>query len=39
MHYCMRITRKHFYAIGGFSNPDLFRRMRSGVWHYYESWR
>lgn len=34
---CMRISRKHFYLIGGFSNPDLFRRMVGRSWQYFET--
>lgn len=37
--YHMRITREQFYGYGGFSNPDLFRRMRSGSWCYYMNGR
>jgi hypothetical protein len=33
-----RITKRAFYAAGGFSNPRLYRRMVSGRWqHYRES--
>jgi hypothetical protein len=38
--YCYRphrrISRWQFYAWGGFSNPDLFRKMRGGTWFYYQ---
>lgn len=30
-----RITKREFYASGGFSNPDLYRVQRSGRWVYY----
>lgn len=30
-----RITRDEFYASGGFSNPALHRKMRSGKWTYW----
>jgi hypothetical protein len=30
-----RITKKEFYARGGFTNSNLFRRMRGGRWLYF----
>jgi hypothetical protein len=30
-----KISKREWYARGGFSNPDLFRRMRGGSWSYY----
>ena len=31
-----RITKKEFYAQGGFSNPHLFRlQSHGGAWRYY----
>ena len=31
-----RITKKEFYALGGFSNSRLFRQQsRGGAWRYY----
>jgi hypothetical protein len=31
-----RIRKREWYALGGFANPALFRRMQSGVWFYYK---
>ena len=31
----LRISKRLFYAQGGFANPDQFRRMRSGSWQYF----
>lgn len=30
-----RISKSDFYAYGGFSNPDLFRKMIGNVWVHY----
>lgn len=31
-----RITKKEWYALGGFDNPALFRlQTRGGAWRYY----
>lgn len=31
-----RITKKEWYALGGFANRDLFRKQsRGGAWRYY----
>lgn len=31
-----RITKREFYALGGFSNSQLFRlQSRGGAWRYY----
>jgi len=30
------IYKSEFYALGGFANPKLFRKMRSGKWVYYK---
>ena len=35
--FCMRITKKVFYANGGFSNPRCIRVTRGKSWAYY--WR
>ncbi len=34
-----RVTKVYFYRAGGFSNPQLSRRMRAGRWQYYEAAR
>ncbi len=39
MKYCMKVSKRHWYCLGGFSNPDLFRRMKQGAWEYWESFR
>lgn len=32
------ITKKEFYALGGFANSELFRKQsRGGAWRYYKS--
>jgi len=31
-----RISKKQFYADGGFSNPKLFRKMRGSAWTYWK---
>ena len=31
-----KITKAEFYKMGGFSNPQLVRLSRSGVWVYYQ---
>lgn len=31
-----RITKRYFYAAGGFSNPKLHRKQRGGAWQYFE---
>lgn len=31
----LQITKREFQALGGLSNTRLFRRMYSGVWHYF----
>lgn len=31
----IRISKDEWTRHGGLSNPNLCRRMRSGVWHYY----
>lgn len=30
-----RITRRQWYALGGFANPSLYRRQRGGTWQYW----
>lgn len=30
-----RISKKLWYALGGFSNNDLFRKQVNGAWCYY----
>lgn len=30
-----KITKKEFYSLGGFSNPNLFRKMVNGAWQYF----
>lgn len=31
-----RITKRAWYALGGFRNPRCFRRQRKGgAWHYF----
>lgn len=32
---CMRISKKQFYVLGGFSNPDLFRQHTKSGWTYW----
>lgn len=33
-----RITKKEWYALGGFANRDLFRKQsRGGAWRYYRA--
>ena len=32
----MRITKREWSALGGLRNPNLYRRMVSGVWCYYK---
>lgn len=33
-----RITKKQWYALGGFATPGLFRKQsRGGAWRYYRS--
>lgn len=34
-----RISKRHFYNLGGFANSQLFRRQRYGYWEYYIDWR
>lgn len=31
----MKMTKRTFYACGGFSNPRLYRKMRGGAWTYW----
>lgn len=32
----LRISKRNFYALGGFSNPRLFRKAdKRGAWNYY----
>lgn len=31
----LRMTRTKWYDLGGFSNPNLFRKMLSGTWNYW----
>ena len=31
-----KITKEQFYRLGGFSNPELVRLTRDGVWAYFE---
>jgi hypothetical protein len=31
----MKISRSEFYALGGFANPSLYRKMRGGAWGYW----
>lgn len=31
----IKITKREFYNLGGFSNPELFRKMISNKWVYY----
>lgn len=33
----MKITKREFYYLGGFSNSKLFRKMVSGKWQYYKN--
>jgi len=33
----VKISRKAFYAAGGFSNPALSRKQRGSGWAYYQS--
>lgn len=35
MMFCFRMTRRVFYANGGFANPRQFRKMRGGAWTYW----
>lgn len=30
-----KISRAEFYRLGGFSNPDLFRKQRGNSWEYF----
>ena len=30
-----RVSKRVWYANGGFSNPRCFRRMRGGAWQYF----
>lgn len=30
-----RITKKQFYDLGGFSNPNLFRKQSGKQYHYF----
>ena len=32
-----RISKRDFYAQGGFSNPKLFRKMVGNAWHYFRN--
>lgn len=33
-----KISKREFYALGGFSNPSLFRKAdKYGRWQYYRS--
>lgn len=32
-----RISKKLWQALGGLSNPDLFRIQKRGVWQYYRA--
>jgi len=31
----VRLSKLDWYGRGGFENTRLWRRMKSGVWHYY----
>lgn len=31
----IKVSRRYWYASGGFSNPGYFRKQRRGVWSYY----
>ena len=31
-----RITKREWYALGGFANSKLFRKQVRGAWHYYK---
>lgn len=31
----MRVSKRDWYANGGFKNPLCFRRHVRGAWHYY----
>lgn len=31
-----RISKRLFYQMGGFANSTTFRRMKRGVWHYFQ---
>lgn len=35
----MKITKHQFYAWGGVSNPELYRRMSGGRWKYFRAMR
>lgn len=31
----LKLSKRAWYAAGGFSNPRLYRRMRGGSWQYF----
>jgi hypothetical protein len=31
----MRLTKREWYAMGGFANPHLYRRHDGRSWHYF----
>jgi hypothetical protein len=33
----IKITKKEFYGLGGFSNPNLFRKHNGKNWDYYKT--
>lgn len=35
--YAAQLTRSEFYGWGGFAEPGLFRKMRSGRWTYWRA--
>lgn len=30
-----RVTKRHWYDLGGFANPRCWRRHVAGIWRYY----
>lgn len=32
-----RITKREWYRLGGFKNPDLFRKHNGRCWEYYRT--
>jgi len=35
MNAMVKITKTHWYALGGLANPNLTRKHKRGVWVYY----
>lgn len=33
-----RVSKRTWYACGGFKRTGLWRRQVRGTWHYYRSW-